>query len=110
MFGLLGLCWFPSPPGLALEDVHLSASEWARPRSGDRVARLPGLRALVDQFDERAQVQFLVRHAGGDEGVLWAEELKAWLVALGVPAARVVLRAAAVPQDELVISMEHRGN
>ena len=39
-------------------------------------------------FDSR-NGHILVRYPGGEEGVLWAEELRGWLVALGVTSTQI---------------------
>jgi hypothetical protein len=81
--------------------VSITAEQWARPRHGERIARLPGLGALVEAVDHDAASRLVIRFASGDEGALWAEELRSWLVALGVPSARIVLEPGWPSPDAL---------
>jgi len=67
----------------------ISASEWARPRHGDWLVRQPALSAAIGQFQQDTDSRLQIHYPGGDEGVLWAEELQAWLVALGVGSDRI---------------------
>lgn len=67
----------------------ISASEWARPRHGDWLVKQPALAAAVEQLQQDPAARIQIHYPGGDEGVLWAEELQAWLVALGVGSERI---------------------
>ena len=71
------------------ESWKISALEWAQPRHGEWLVRQPALAAAIERLQEQPQSQLQIRYPGGDEGVLWAEELQAWLVALGVPSSRI---------------------
>ena len=70
----------------------ITADDWARPRSGESLVQMRALKRTVrdylSQNDEGGQ-RILIRHPRGEEGVLWAEELRGWLVALGVPSADI---------------------
>lgn len=79
-------------PALAFaqsEPLLLTAQEWAHPRNGQVLVGYPSLQAAVSQLmgDETASLE--LRYPGGDEGSLWVQELRAWLVALGVASARI---------------------
>ncbi len=67
----------------------ISATEWARPRHGDWLVRQPALVAAIEQLQQDTEARLQILYPGGDEGVLWAEELQAWLVALGVGSERI---------------------
>jgi hypothetical protein len=83
-------------PGVALADgpFILDAAEWARPRSGEAVAAMPTVREAVHIWSQTPSAALAIRHPRGEAGVLWAEELRDWLVALGVPSAGIDLRAS----------------
>ena len=68
---------------------EITASEWARPRHGDWLVEQPSLAAALKQFQSTPNAHLEIRYPGGDEGVLWSEELQAWLVALGVASDRI---------------------
>lgn len=95
-------------PGFAASasSWELKASEWSRPRSATAVlAMAPVANAVrawheaVAQGDDNARLQLL--HASGEEGGLWAAELRDWLIALGVAPAAIELAPAGVPADRL---------
>lgn len=87
---LLFLFWFFLAGGLeAAESWTLSAAEWSRPRSGAAVlAMAPVAEAVrawraLEAGGGSSRLQLV--YAGGEEGSLWAAELRDWLVALGIP-------------------------
>lgn len=85
---LLGL----GAPSFADEaPLHITAGEWAKPRAGIELVRFPGLAAAVRGLLAAPASRLELRYPGGDEGSLWAGELRAWLVALGIPSVRIEL-------------------
>lgn len=68
---------------------EITALEWARPRHGDWLVRQPALAAAIEQLQQHPSSRLQIRYPGGDEGLLWAEELQAWMVALGVSSERI---------------------
>lgn len=92
-------------PAVVIPVVTVTAEQWARPRSGEAVAQLPELGRLVETLDRNPSQRLVVRHASGDDGTLWAEELRSWLVALGVPSMNVELAPGALEADKLFIEL-----
>ena len=88
------------------DGIEITAEQWARPRSGERIVALTSLQKLVRHLDERAAAVVIIRYAGGDEGLLWAEELRGWFVALGIPGDRLRLHAGLPARDRLVLETE----
>lgn len=66
----------------------LSADTWARPRDGLAVATMAPLPEVIAALSARPDSRLLIRYPGGEEGQMWAYELRAWLVSLGLPSAR----------------------
>jgi len=77
------------PLAYAGESWQLSAVEWAQPRHGEWLVQQPALSAAVNALQQQPAAHLVIRYPGGDEGVLWADELQAWLVALGVASSRI---------------------
>ena len=85
---------------------EIGAEQWARPRSGERVVAYEALQKLVRLLDQHAAAVVNIRYAGGDDGQLWAEELRGWLVALGLPGDRIRLRTGLPYRDRLILETE----
>lgn len=92
-------------PGVAASGVTITAEQWARPRSGEGIVKLPGLVALIEAAERDAANRLVIRFAGGDDGSLWAEELRSWLVALGLPSAHIVLEPGLPQSDRLLLEL-----
>ena len=76
----------------------ITADDWARPRSGESLVQMPVLKRTVRDYLNRKGSQndaggqrILIRHPRGEDGDLWAEELRGWLVALGIPSADIAV-------------------
>jgi hypothetical protein len=96
-------------PTIFAEPLSIPAEQWAHPRSGEAIMQWPGLHRLIESFDRQPQANLVIHHAGGDEGVLWAEELRSWLVALGIPSARIRLEPDFGVHDRITIEVSHDG-
>ena len=95
-----------STPLLA-DEWTLTAAEWSRPRSGERVRAMKPVNAAVNAWREAGgDARLVLRHASGEEGSLWAAELKDWLVALGVPTQRIEVVPTGIASDRLEIEVE----
>jgi hypothetical protein len=81
-----------SPLPLRAESVTISAERWVTPRSGETVAAWSELRELMAAFDRKPGAQLVIHYAPGETGSLWAEELRSWLVSLGIPSGRITLK------------------
>lgn len=92
-------------PGVAASGVIITAEQWARPRSGEGIVQLPGLGTLVEAAEGDTASRLVVRFAGGDDGSFWAEELRSWLVALGLPSTRIVLEPGLPQSDRLLLEL-----
>ncbi len=99
----------PALDASSLRLFPLSAEEWARPRSGAVIPQLEPVRAAVRYWELGVDALIVIRHPGEDSGVLWAAELRDWLVSLGVPADAIDLRAGSGDADELTLVVGSRG-
>ena len=96
-------------PGASSDRIRLTRDLWTRPRSGFYVARLDALNPLIRRFNAQTGGGIVIRYARGDEGSLWAAELRAWLVALGIPSTRIELVSVAQAEDALIIENHSKG-
>lgn len=91
---------------LADDDTwSLSADTWARPRDGRTVAAMAPLPAAVARWSQHPQRRLVIKYSGGEDGQLWAYELRSWLVALGVPQDSQELVAGSQQADRIEIEL-----
>ena len=107
MAGIL-LLW--SLVSLAGDDtVEIKSEQWDMPRHGETVIRIPGMSKFLNQWAEKTDNIIEIRYPGGEEGELWMQELKDWLIALGVPGKSMV-PAPGSGSDDLITLVLIRGN
>ena len=93
----------------AVESVRIiSADDWARPRSGESLVQRSALKQTVREYLSKSEAggqRILIRHPRGEEGVLWAEELRGWLVSLGIPSDDVAVSPESTRVDALELAV-----
>lgn len=89
--------------------LTLTAEQWAGVRGVEGVVGLPGLADLLAAFERQPDGALVVYHASHDRAAARAETLRAWLVALGVPSARIALERAPAAAESLVIEVRAHG-
>lgn len=81
------------------EPLFVTAAEWAQPRTGATLLQHPALTQAMAELHDGQTLQLL--YPGGDEGSLWARELQAWLVALGLSSQRIELLPGSPREDAI---------
>ncbi|WP_303901927.1 hypothetical protein [Thiohalomonas denitrificans] len=69
----------------------ITAEEWAQPRNGEALLNHSALSNAVSSILDDPDARLQIRYPGGDEGNVWALEVRAWLVALGIASDRIEL-------------------
>ncbi|MCG6887503.1 MAG: hypothetical protein LJE74_09855 [Proteobacteria bacterium] len=83
---------------------RLTAEQWAVPRSAETVISMPALANTMQTLRDTTGGRLLLRYPGGDAGTLWMNELRSWLIALGV--ASSMIETVPGSPDEKVIELE----
>ncbi len=83
------------------EEYRLSYADWIAPRSGERILTLEPVQQVVRDvlYDERKGVE--ISYRGGEQGLIWANELAEWLVVLGLEPQRIELAPGHENEGEL---------
>ncbi|MDX1252354.1 MAG: hypothetical protein IDH49_08945 [Gammaproteobacteria bacterium] len=80
---------------LPMPALTLTADQWPSPINGQSVAMLPPLAAAMQDMIAAPDSRLALRHPRSDEGNAWAQELRDWLVSLGVSSDRIEMIPAA---------------
>jgi len=83
----------------------LKTSEWNVPRTTDSILAMPALKKTVQAFSKHPGAIIQVHYPGGDEGTLWATELRSWLVALGIASRHIELLPGSHDPDQLELQV-----
>ena len=92
---------------MALADDLLAVAPelWDRPRSARAVLDQPAVREAVRAHLAAAGSRLVIHHGYGQNPLLQAEELRAWLMTLAVDAARISLLNDVKPGESLKIEI-----
>jgi len=101
---ILALLW-AAPAVAETRTFTIDAELWSAPRTGAALVRMEPLREAVTELMRRPGGHIVVRYPGGEAGQLWAQELRAWLVALGVASSRIELLPGGVADDAVELQI-----
>ncbi len=102
---LLPLALAAMPLAAFGQDCVPSEALWAKPRSGAAILADSGLRGCVLPLLNNTQAVLTLRHTPDEEGVSRAEDLRWWLVALGLDPDRIRLAASAGDARPLILEL-----
>lgn len=69
----------------------LHANEWLVPKKATTLLAMPAIKNSMNKLKGDLQTRLKIKYPGGDEGTLWVNELRSWLVALGLSSKRIEL-------------------
>ena len=69
----------------------LHANEWSVPKQATTILTMPAISSVMEKLQKNVNSSLMIKYPGGDEGTLWANELRSWLVALGLSSKRIEL-------------------
>ncbi|MFV2060165.1 MAG: hypothetical protein ACC653_05735 [Gammaproteobacteria bacterium] len=70
---------------------HLSIEQWSVPRSVDTLLSIEAISLALKDLRLTTDSILTIHYPGGDEGSLWATELRGWLISLGLSSSRISL-------------------
>lgn len=68
----------------------LHAEQWELARSGDILLSQPVINHVIKTWLSDKQKKIEIRYPGGEAGEFWVQQLRDWLVALGIPSKNMV--------------------
>lgn len=89
-------------------DWIVSAELWSRPRSGHELMLMEPIQQAVADWRAAPGSRMIINYPGGESGTLWAEEVRDWLVALGLPSANIDLQAGGTNIDQVLLHVEQQ--
>ncbi len=92
-------------PVVYAEQLVIAPELWDRPRSARAVLEQPAIREAVRAHIAEAGSRIVIHHGYGQNPLLQAEELRAWLMTLAVDAVRISLLNDVKPNEALKIEV-----
>lgn len=72
-----------------VELLHLK--EWSVPKKAVTLLTMPAINKSMQKLKNNENSILMLKYPGGDEGSLWVNELRSWLIALGLSSKRIEL-------------------
>lgn len=95
----------------AIDTAHrLTLEQWSVPRNAESIVAMPALARTMQDFQATANARLRIHHPGGNSGVLWAGELRAWLITLGVPSTDIEMVAGSANIDVIELEVVSGGD
>lgn len=84
----------------------LTQQQWSIPKDAQSILNMQSIATVMKNFFQYKKRIIVIRHAGGEVGILWASELKAWLVSLGISSKRIELQTGNINSNELELFVD----
>ncbi len=111
-YRLLILLFMVSHLGLTMAAVKdnpayfiLTQQQWSVPRTAETILAMPAIYQVMNEVSKNKKYSLLIRYPGGEVGMLWASELKGWLVSLGLASVNIELQAGSLNAQEIELSV-----
>lgn len=109
---VLVLLFVLSPAGLTLASIKdkpvyfvLTQQQWSVPRTAESVLAMPAVYKVMNKLSDKTGYVLRIRYPGGEVGMLWASELKGWLVSLGLASGSIELQPGGLNVQEVELSI-----
>lgn len=80
---------------------------WLQPRSGLAILNEPSIKPCITELLADDTSRMAIIYSDTDESGVSANELRQWLVALALPAERIILKKAATSTDPIRLEIQH---
>ena len=81
----------------------LNQHQWPQYANGTNIFSLEQPKSVLSEFEESEGVRIVIQHAGGDGGKKWADTLRQWFIAYGVPSGYLSIEFGAEDANQLRI-------
>ena len=88
----------------------LTEEQWDLVKQGEQVLDLAVLKQPLDAWSSQSNMAVELRYPGGEEGELWVEELKDWLISLAIPSKYLFAVAGSGEADVIIIKIVRVGD
>ena len=88
----------------------LTEEQWDLVKRGEQLLEMSVLQELVDAWSLQQGQAVELRYPGGEEGELWVEELKDWLISLAIPSKYLLAVAGSGEADVIIVKIVKVGD
>ena len=88
----------------------LMEEQWDLVKQGEQLLTMPMMQQVVVAWSLQQGQAIELRYPGGEEGELWVEELKDWLISLAIPSKYLFSVAGSGKADVIIIKIFKTGD
>ena len=88
----------------------LTEEQWDLVKQGEQLLTMPMMQQVVVAWSLQQGQAIELRYPGGEEGELWVEELKDWLISLAIPSKYLFSVAGSGKADVIIIKIFKTGD
>ncbi|MCK4704904.1 MAG: hypothetical protein KAT90_05455 [Gammaproteobacteria bacterium] len=88
----------------------LTEEQWDLVKQGEQLLTMPMMQQVIDAWSLRQGQAIELRYPGGEEGELWVEELRDWLISLAIPSKYLFSVAGSGKADVIIIKIFEVGD
>ena len=89
---------------------RLAEEQWDLVKQGEQLLTMPVMQQVVDAWSSRPGDGIELRYPGGEDGELWVEELKDWLISLAIPSKYLFAVPSSGEADVIIIKITKVGD
>ena len=86
----------------------LPQQQWAKPKRAETILAMPEIVLILQAMEQQPESHLLIRYPGGDEGTLWAHELRAWFVSFGLPSSMIEIHPGSSQAGVIEMQVQER--
>ena len=88
----------------------LTDEQWDLVKRGDQLLTTPVIQQAIEAWSLQRGQMIELRYPGGEEGELWVEELKDWLISLAIPSKYLFVVPGSGKADVIIIKIVKAGD
>lgn len=93
----------------AISEEVVAAGKWEAPTTVEEAAARPALNRTLSAYLNESGRWVRLAHAGGAEGSAWAQDMRAWLITLGIPVNRIQIDPGMTEPGRLSLTVHAEG-
>lgn len=87
------------------QEWKLLEEQWDLIKQGEQLLKMTMMKQVIDVWSLRQGQAIELRYPGGEEGEIWVEELKDWLISLAIPSKYLFTVAGSGDADVIIIKI-----
>jgi hypothetical protein len=88
------------------KSTKIMASSWGKPQSSKEILAMRPLASIMRKLTKNPETTLHVLYPGDDKGIKWANDLRGWLVSLGLKSERIIMSPDSYREDIIELKIQ----